>query len=111
MAKSKTTLLRNVTQLAELGMQGSLVETFMRCGTKTCGCQTDKTRRHGPHLYLKFKNSEGRSTALYVPRSHEKEIRKAVAAWHELWDTIVALSDCNREELRERLRRRKDAER
>jgi len=111
MAKSRAALLRNLTQLVELGMQGSLVETFMRCGTKTCGCQTDKTRRHGPHLYLKFKNSEGRSTALYVPRSHEKEIRKAVAAWHELWKTIVLLSELNREELRERLRRRKDVER
>ncbi len=111
MAKSRATLLRTLAQLAERGMQGSLVETFMRCGTKTCGCQTDPTRRHGPHLYLKFKNSEGTSTALYVPRSHEKEIRTAVAAWHELWDTLVALSEINREALRERLRRRKDAAR
>lgn len=108
MAKSRTTLLRNLTELAELGMQGSLVETFMRCGTKTCGCQTDKTRRHGPHLYLKFKTSEGKSTALYVPRSHEKEIRKAVGAWSELWETMVLLSEQNREELRDRLRRRRD---
>lgn len=111
MAKSRATLLKHLTQLAELGMQGSLVETYMRCGTKTCGCQTDKARRHGPHLYLKFKNSAGKSTALYVPRTHEKEIRKAVAAWSELWETMVAMSELNREELHERLRRRNDVER
>ncbi len=111
MAKSRTTLLRHLPPLAARGMQGSLVETFMRCGTKTCGCQTDPARRHGPHLYLKFKTREGKSTALYVPRSHETEIRTAVAAWHELWETLVAVSDLNREALRARLRRRKDAAR
>ncbi len=92
-------------------MQGSLGEVFVPCGTKTCGCQTDPARRHGPHLYLKFRNCEGKQTSLYVPRSHEKEIRKAAQAWSELWETIVALSDLNREELRERLRRRKDEQR
>lgn len=89
-------------------MQGSLGEVFVPCGTKTCICHSDPARRHGPHLYLKFRNSAGKQTSLYVPRSHEKEIRKAAEAWSELRETIILLSDLNREELRERVRRRKD---
>lgn len=89
-------------------MQGSLSEVFLPCGKKTCACQVDRERWHGPHLYLKFKTPEGKQTSIYVPRSHEKEVRQAAEAWCELWDTIVALSDQNREELRERVRRRKD---
>lgn len=89
-------------------MQGSLSEVFLPCGKKTCGCQADRERWHGPHLYLKFKTPEGKQTSIYVPRSHEKELRHAAEAWRQLWDTIVALSDQNREQLRERVRQRKD---
>jgi hypothetical protein len=109
MTKKRTSLLKRLPQLAELAMQGSLAEVFLTCGTKTCGCHSDPARRHGPHLYLKFKDSAGKQTSLYVPRSHEREIRKVAEAWREHWETIVALSDLNREELRERLRQRKDA--
>jgi hypothetical protein len=43
---------------------------------------------------------------MYVPRSHEKEIREAVEAWGRMWEAMLELSQKNREALRERLRRR-----
>jgi hypothetical protein len=43
---------------------------------------------------------------MYVPRSHEREMRKAVEAWGQMWDAMLGLSQNNREAFRERLRRR-----
>jgi hypothetical protein len=43
---------------------------------------------------------------MYVPRSHEKEMREAVEAWARMWQLMLELSQINREALRERLRRR-----
>jgi hypothetical protein len=107
MARSRTALLQHLARLAEFAVQGSLVEVYLRCGTASCGCHRDPARRHGPHLYLKFRDSEGRSTGMYIPRTHAKEARRAVAAWSELWETIVALGELNRRALRERVRRQR----
>jgi len=43
---------------------------------------------------------------MYVPRSHEREMREAVEAWGRMWEAMLELSQNNREALRERLRRR-----
>ena len=43
---------------------------------------------------------------MYVPRSHEGEVREAVEAWGGMWETMLELSQHNREAFRERLRRR-----
>jgi hypothetical protein len=100
-----------MAQLAEVAVQGTLVEVYLRCGTASCACHRDPERRHGPHAYLKFRDPEGRATGLYVPRSHLKQAQRAVAAWSELWETMVALSHNNRQALRERVRRRGDGAR
>jgi hypothetical protein len=92
--------------LAGHAIQGTLVELMLRCGTPSCGCHQDPARRHGPHLYLKFRDEKGRSTSLYIPRESEREIRAAVLAWSRLWQTIVRLSHRNRRALKQRLRRR-----
>jgi hypothetical protein len=106
MARSRAALLKRINRLAQRGVQGTLVERYLTCGTKTCGCHLDPQRRHGPHLSLKFKTREGKSTGLYVPRSHEGEVREAAAAWDELWDALVELAELNRDELHARIRSR-----
>ena len=107
MARSKTALLQRLTRLADLAMPGTLVEVFLRCGTASCGCHRDPARRHGPHLYLKFRNPEGRATSLYVPRAQAAAARRAVQAWSALWDTSMAVGHLNRETFRARVRRPK----
>jgi hypothetical protein len=107
MARSKTALLGRLTRLADIAMPGTLVEVFLRCGTATCACHRDPARRHGPHLYLKFRHPEGRATSLYVPRAQAAAARRAVQAWGALWDTSMAVGHLNREAFRAQVRRPK----
>lgn len=107
MARSRAALLQRLARLAGFAVQGTLVEVYLRCGTASCGCHRDPSRRHGPNLYLKFRDAGGSSTGLYVPKTHAKEARRAVAAWSELWGTIVTLGELNRRALRERVRRQR----
>jgi hypothetical protein len=83
-----------------------LVEVRLRCGTPSCGCHQDPSRRHGPHLYLKFRDANRRATSLYIPRSHEQEVREAVAAWSRMWEVMLELSHHHRQALAKRLRSR-----
>lgn len=108
MAKRRTALLDRIRRLAAFAVQGSLAEVYVRCGSASCACDRDPQKRHGPHLYLKYKGPQGRSTGIYVPREHEAEMRRAVEAWAQLWESIVAVAQLNREVLHGRLRRRKD---
>lgn len=109
MFRSRPTLLRRLTRLAEIAVPGTLVEVLLRCGTASCGCHRDPARRHGPHIYLKFRDPEGRATSLYVPRAQAAAAQRAVQAWRALWDTSTALGHLNRQVLRTRLRRKRGA--
>ena len=99
-------LLHRLQALGEHAVQGNLVEVMLTCGTPTCGCHKDRSRRHGPHLYLRYRDSNGRSRSMYVPRSHQREMREAVEAWGQMWEAMLELSQNNREAFRARLRRR-----
>lgn len=99
-------VLQRLQALGEHAIQGNLVEELLTCGTPTCGCHKDRSRRHGPHLYLRYRDADGRPRSMYVPRSHEREMRAAVEAWGQMWDAMLELSQNNRQAFRERLRRR-----
>jgi hypothetical protein len=105
MSMTRAALLRRLTRLAETMVQGGLSETTRTCGNPTCHCH--QGQRHGPHLYLTFRTPEDRSSALYIPRPAEAEVRRAVQAWAAFWETGVALSHLNRQALGKRLRGRR----
>ena len=106
MSRSTSKLLRRLQDLGQHALQGSLVEVRLTCGTRSCGCHQDPSRRHGPHLYLKCRDANQRSTSLYIPRSHEPEVRQAVAAWSRMWEIMLELGHHNRQALSKRLRGR-----
>ena len=110
MSRINKTLFPRLQRLAATAVQGGLSETTRTCGNPACACRQDPARRHGPHLYLTFRTSDGRSSALYVPREHEPTVRKAVEDWAQLWETIVKISHRNREALRRSLRRREESQ-
>jgi len=105
-SRSLAKLLDQLQALGEHAIQGNLVEVMLTCGTPSCGCHQDRSRRHGPHLYLRYRDLNGRSRSMYVPRSHEKEMREAVEAWGQMWETMRQLTQNNREAFRARLRNR-----
>jgi len=102
--RSHTDLLQQLQSLGEIAIQGSLVEAKLTCGTKSCRCHRDREYRHGPHLYLKYRDENGRSRSLYIRRSQEQEVRAAVEAWAEMREMLAALGHSNRDELIKRLR-------
>jgi len=85
-------------------VQGGLSETSRRCGKANCACAKDPAFRHGPHLYLTYRE-DGANQSLYVPSEHAPSARAAHAAWALFWETAHTIAAVNREALRHRWRR------
>lgn len=85
-------------------VQGGLSETTRRCGKPTCACAHDATARHGPHLYLTYRE-EGASRSLYVPPAHADVAHAAREAWAAFWTVGCELAVLNREHLRRQWQR------
>ena len=82
----KVRLITEMAQTAQSMVQGSLSEVTRQCGDPSCACAWDPTRRHGPHLYLKF-SAEGKAHSIYIPAEDHDALRQAHQAWlrfHEL---------------------------
>ena len=103
MGKSKS-LIRALLAATKSMVQGGLSETFRRCGKPTCQCHHDATYRHGPHLYLTYREGD-ESRSLYVPPEHAEGARVAHEAWALFWKTGCAIAALNREQLRRQWQR------
>ena len=97
---SRHILLRKLLRAADRMIQGSLSETTRCCGNPECACHRDSARRHGPHLYLTYKN-QGKNRALYVPAEYADRMRQAHQAWQQFWETACAIAVLNRKQLRQ----------
>jgi len=97
--RKKQALVRALLAATRSMVQGGLSETSRRCGKATCQCQRDPAYRHGPHLYLTYREDEA-SRSLYVPPEQVTVARAAHAAWAAFWETGCALAALNRETLR-----------
>lgn len=95
----KASLLRALLAATRSMVQGGLSETSRRCGKPTCQCAHDATFRHGPHLYLTYRE-DGASRSLYVPPEEAPTARAAHEAWATFWEIGCAIAALNREELR-----------
>lgn len=101
----KRALIRTLLTAADTMVQGGLSETWRRCGKPACACHRDSDARHGPHLYLTYREDET-SRALYVPAAEAPVARAAHQAWATFWETGCALAAVNREALRAQWQRR-----
>jgi hypothetical protein len=99
--RKRKTLIRALLAATTAMVQGGLSETSRRCGKPTCPCAHDATFRHGPHLYLTYRE-DGASRSLYVPPEEAPTARAAHAAWATFWDTGCAIAALNRETWRRR---------
>jgi len=104
--RSKDDEIQQLEQAAQSMVQGSLSEVTRRCGDPSCACAHDPTRRHGPHLYLKF-TAEGKAHSVYVPAHLAQAIRSAYADWQRFLELGGQISARNRAQLLRELQRGK----
>lgn len=97
-------LIRKLLHHGETMIQGGLSQATRSCGTPTCGCHTEPSRRHGPHTYLTWRTAEGKNGGMYVAPEHLPRVVQGKAAWEQFWEAAQALAQINREELKESLR-------
>ena len=97
--RKRQTLQRALLAATKAMVQGGLSETSRRCGKRTCACAHEATARHGPHLYLTYRE-DGASRSLYVPAAHADVARAAQEAWAAFWTIGCAIAALNREHLR-----------
>ena len=99
-------LLREIEQLAQCALIGTMSETYRTCGTPGCRCHHGGPK-HGPHAYVSYRGSEGKTTGYYVPKSMAEEVRAGIAAWAQLQERLRQVAQLNRERLVTKTRRKK----
>lgn len=95
---SKKEPINELSQAARMMVNGSLSEATRQCGNPSCACASDPSRRHGPHLYLKF-SSEGKACSVYIPAEQQEAIRQAHAAWLRFNELASQMAAGNRQRL------------
>jgi len=58
-------------------LTGSVIEKRMKCGKKTCACQTDEKALHGPYIYWTRKVN-GKTVGKMVTREQADLIREYI---------------------------------
>ena len=106
--RSKEALIQELIRVVQFMIQGSLSEITRQCGDPSCACFYDPTRRHGPHLYLKF-NVQGKPYSVYVPPEQGQAIKSAHAGWLRFQEICAQVSADNRERFLRDLKREKQA--
>ena len=94
MSENRAALLRQLTQQAQIMLQGSVSQTFRTCGNPSCHCH--QGHPHGPHTYLTFKLPDGKSSGVYVPVAARQRVEEGMEAWKKFWDLAVELASDNR---------------
>jgi hypothetical protein len=95
---SKDALLLELARVAHLMIPGSLSEVTRQCGDPSCACARDPSRRHGPHLYLKF-SASGKAHSVYVPPEDRDVIMQAHEAWLRFNELASQMAEHNRQRL------------
>lgn len=101
-------MISELSRAALVMANGSLSEVTRQCGDPSCACAWDPTRRHGPHLYLKF-SAEGKAYSVYIPAEEREAIRQAHQAWLRFNEIATQIATNNRQRLLQALDDHKQA--
>src|SRR5882672_1660010 len=91
-------LLQEIEQLADQAIFGTLSRTYRTCGTPVCRCHHGGPK-HGPHLYVSYSGSAGKTTGYYVPKAIASQIRIGVQAWSRLQKNLRRLALLNKKQI------------
>jgi|SRR5690349_15855341 hypothetical protein len=97
-SNARLQLLRQIRQLTQRAIYGSLSETYRRCGNPDCRCHHGGPK-HGPHLYISYRGENGKTTGYYVPQYAEAQVRQGVEAWSQLQARLREFAALNKERL------------
>jgi hypothetical protein len=103
-ADRRADLLEEIGRLAEVAVYGTLSESYRTCGTPSCRCHGPGPK-HGPHLYVSYRGSAGKTAGYYVPMTAQEEIRAGVAAWRTVQERLRELADLTKEAALQRARK------
>lgn len=103
---SKEALITEMACAVRLMVPGSLSEVTRQCGDPSCACAWDLSRRHGPHLYLKF-NADGKPYSIYIPADEQEALRQAHHAWVRFNEIAGQMAADNRKRFLQTLDRHK----
>lgn len=99
-------LLRQIEQLARRAIFGTASETYRTCGNPGCCCH-GRGPKHGPHLYISYRGSAGKTTGYYVPKTVQEQARQGIEAWARLQEHLRELALLNKERIVQTARRKK----
>jgi len=102
----KEALISELARVAHLMVNGSLSEVTRQCGDPSCACAKDPSRRHGPHLYLKF-SAEAKARSVYIPAERQGAIRQAHEAWLRFNEIASEMASNNRQRFMQALDKHK----
>ena len=72
--------------------KGSIVKCYQTCGTASCKCHKDKQFRHGPYLWLTFKNN-GKTKSILIPEQLLSEVKSYIENFNLLKSKIASLEE------------------
>jgi hypothetical protein len=88
-------LLRQISQLAQAAIYGSLSETYRRCGNPGCRCHHGGPK-HGPHLYISYRGQNGKTYGYYVNHNGVFMIRHLVEYLYQIQVCVLELGAFNK---------------
>lgn len=96
-------LLGEIQHLADIAIFGTLSESYRTCGHPGCHC-LGSGPKHGPHLHVSYRGTEGKTTGHYVPKAAQEATREGVAAWQRLQERLRELAELNKERILQQAR-------
>ena len=73
-------------------LTGSVIKRFMKCGKKTCACQTDEKALHGPYIYWTRKVN-GKTVGRVISEEKADLVLKYIENTRELEAEIIKVRE------------------
>lgn len=94
LARLRARYEKHAAQLAKIGfmLRGSVTQRFLPCGTPSCRCHSDPSRRHGPYWQWTSK-VKGKTVSRMLTEEQARRYRQWIANWKRFEEIADALHD------------------
>lgn len=106
LVKSRENVIRKLPDMQQL-IRGTLVRYSLTCGNSNCRCHRNKRFRHGPYWYVTVSYAGGKQKRYLLAADRLEEVRRGIAVYKKLWQSICRISELNLAALQAQKKRRK----